>query len=194
MRWRHLLTIASACSMVLWILVVILWVRSHFVADVYYRGYVIRTEAPVVEHHWFTSARGGLSYSRDIDLSQTNAGALFWWECQTRAQRGWSTQDAKPSEPSRGSRGWRVGGIGYTRMEVRHRLMGLIGHTQLFEVPHWLVALMAAVLPGIDAARIFRRRHRRAQKLCFSCGYDLRATPEQCPECGHEAAKVECQV
>jgi hypothetical protein len=48
------------------------------------------------------------------------------------------------------------------------------------------VALFA-VLPSVAGTRYLRRRRRVrriAKGCCAACGYDLRASPGQCPECG----------
>jgi hypothetical protein len=53
--------------------------------------------------------------------------------------------------------------------------------------PLWIVALLLAAPPAVNVRR-WRRAHRRHRSgLCRSCGYDLRATPTHCPECGQEA-------
>ena len=49
-------------------------------------------------------------------------------------------------------------------------------------VPYWLVVILLAVLPVTRLVRLFPRRP--AGGVCASCGYDLRATPHRCPECG----------
>ena len=51
-------------------------------------------------------------------------------------------------------------------------------------VPCWFVVLLSSVLPGTHYLRRRRRRHRAARNRCQTCGYDLRATPDRCPECG----------
>ena len=52
--------------------------------------------------------------------------------------------------------------------------------------PGWLVALVFAI-PPVMWLRFRRRLHERAiAGRCETCGYDLRASPERCPECGDE--------
>jgi hypothetical protein len=55
----------------------------------------------------------------------------------------------------------------------------------LFPMP--LFALLLALLP-VGELLLYRRRRLRSRRtsggLCAVCGYDLRATPQKCPECG----------
>ena len=50
----------------------------------------------------------------------------------------------------------------------------------------WPLVLAAAMLPAWRLVSYGRHLiHRRGRKgLCLECGYDLRATPDRCPECG----------
>lgn len=57
-------------------------------------------------------------------------------------------------------------------------------HGFVFVVPDWFLVLLFAIPPTRWVVRRIRSKRRSAAQQCRSCGYDLRATPERCPECG----------
>jgi hypothetical protein len=53
-------------------------------------------------------------------------------------------------------------------------------------LPFWLLAAVCGIAPALRwNPRRLRRRRRLAAGLCTTCGYDLRASPGCCPECGN---------
>jgi hypothetical protein len=81
---------------------------------------------------------------------------------------------------------WRHGGVVVVTWDSGE-LKGSIP-TALIVLPHWLLAASAGILPLARWALAVHRRVRRARRvaagLCLVCGYDLRGSPDRCPECG----------
>jgi hypothetical protein len=187
---RVILSGATVLSAVLFVAVVALWVRSYRVGevvthDVQYRRLVVR------------SSMGQCSFQRE-----TPAGATFeagyagpgpgwthygggrWDGLRRRAASFRSTPGMACYGP--------VLGFG---LFVRPAATGVAGDdvsgvVEVF-VPHWFLAAAASGMPLAWSLRYPRRRRARraAAGLCPTCGYDLRATPDRCPECGTIAAR-----
>jgi hypothetical protein len=56
------------------------------------------------------------------------------------------------------------------------------------DLPLWWLGVASLLLPAWRFTAFWLRRHHRRRRthgsFCPSCGYDLRATPDRCPECG----------
>ncbi len=60
-------------------------------------------------------------------------------------------------------------------------------------VRFWQLLLLAAILPTfwlLRSAHRWRLRHGPQPGCCRACGYDLRGTPDRCPECGADPGRI----
>ena len=55
---------------------------------------------------------------------------------------------------------------------------------RLISIPWWSLTLLSALAFVAIGVRTLRQRRRVRAGRCVNCGYDLRATPAKCPECG----------
>jgi hypothetical protein len=184
---RRLSTILSALSLLLFVAVCVLWVRSYWVAD-HIQWTHRQMESAQYAERYFTliSDRGTFDVSLMVFLTQRR---LVRQELIERyggnGVAQWSYSGLAPEVVLRRSksRWWPdYDAVDHGSRQARlDRLRALI-------VPYWRMAVLAAVCPSLWLVRSLRRRSRDGR--CPSCGYDLRATPDKCPECGAVPTKA----
>jgi hypothetical protein len=64
------------------------------------------------------------------------------------------------------------------------------GRTRYVLASLFLPIVLSAALPALWLRRRIRARRTARVGACPSCGYDLRATPDRCPECGGAPARI----
>jgi hypothetical protein len=173
MTKRRVFTIGSGFSMLLCLGIIALWVRSVYYFDDF------GSFSP--RRYWHVTSVQGQVCFRYL----TSGSDL--WESRTEVVSG----NLKRVKYNLGQFNWRLLGVGYSNRAVPSRSGPLSG--QMVLVPHWLLALAAAVLPIMWFKGWRGRRladHRATEGLCRKCGYDLRATPDRCPECGRQTHRI----
>jgi hypothetical protein len=84
-------------------------------------------------------------------------------------------------------------GHGYAVTGRRAKVPGPQVQFAMPSVPHWIVATACALPPlawsAVVVPKRLRLRRRQRRGLCLVCGYDLRGSPERCPECGKIPAR-----
>jgi hypothetical protein len=170
----------TALSLLLCAATTLLWVRSYRHLDTLF----LQKMHP---DYWrmdiAQSNRGRVSYTRRAgDAAKLRAANP---EGITEGVSSWSA--AQPSSPI----SW-PGALGFWTGTEDPVLAKAGFKARVYIVPDWFLLLLTAVLPAKWLARWGRARKlasREARGLCPSCGYDLRGTPERCPECGSPVNK-----
>ncbi len=181
---RRIWRILAAMSLLLCLGVVGVWVRSYWVADEFRLGSYSSLNAEGGDREFGLALwHGRVVLKRDICDPIYGVGRPFFsWE-STPAEFG-----------GYGSFEWAGGKtyLGFGAASQRFRNPGTGGdETPNLEAsivfPMWFTALVLAIAPALGL-RTVRRRWREARwarrGFCTKCGYDLRASPERCPECG----------
>ena len=184
---RRLVIFASVLSLLLCVAAAGLWVRSYFTGDILSWA-VERMKANRFEYRNVAvfSVRGGARFTygyQGRDLPPADAAGQ-----RTRGPTvGVSHFDDYPSYPHPLGEfpltlpnvlGFHVGWNGARDPATRttNSTFGVV-------IPYWFCVLMLCALP----VRFVLRRKRRRPNHCRGCGYDMRATPDRCPECGRAA-------
>ncbi len=179
---RRLFTLAAAFSLVLSIATVVLWVRSYSLASYAEWEHLAKSEAWWWRLH---SAGGGISYqyAKEVyyrsGITPDHSNAFKLSEFQ--------------DEPSRDEQLFfdrRWGALGFKLFFTSQRTNWFHGSGWELIVPHWFAVICSTVLPLLWIRQTRRRRRERVQGACTNCGYDLRATPDRCPECATVPAKA----
>jgi hypothetical protein len=193
-RRRRRLNLLTAVSFVVCASVVALWVRGYRVADeAGLRRADLATRARATWSVRNSSGGVRLLYYRNVIREQFVYD--FFEKKQPRAGRFLASGQPSPHVIKPGRQGQIQGSaLGFGLDVWKVDLPDYSERIYSVVLPCWFLSLVTAYLP---AAWLFRlgtaiqmQRRERAKGKCRSCGYDLRATPGRCPECGAEVSVV----
>ena len=193
---HRLRSAAAFLSAIALFIVIAVWIRSYFVSDwirfmsesegpereVIEDGHPVTHQGDSFEREWaIQSSRGRLALALEQRMNATTGSAPgFSWE-----RIDPSPMDISGVAPLAEIFFDRVG-FGFLKMREQTDpgesilTMGAL-------VPCWFLALVSGVLPLVWLTRWRRNAiiaRRRIAGQCTACGYDLRASPDRCPECG----------
>ena len=179
-----------AISLLLCLAVFVLWVRSYWKSDCWGRfGYFI----PIRQYRQeFMESKQGLVgvvmwrsainhgwLVRELELSSAKGNFSYQWHEVKLGGEWWPARE----------HWWEW--IIYLRVKKNDPIGPVPGATSgaFVMLPYWVLVVLFSILPAIWAGGRWRKRSRLRGGRCARCGYDLRASPERCPECGAVTTK-----
>jgi hypothetical protein len=170
-------------SLVVCLASVWIWVRSYRVIDIVYWKFG-------TNDLWHAQTNGGVIYVERV--ADYPGPAVHWW----------LTIPLPPDEtgdlhyPGTGLPLALVRSVPRKRLGIKlYEWVDADGRRATASVTSiWMPAAAAGALPLVRfvawVARALVSWSRRRRGRCAKCGYDMRGTPERCPECGNAASRA----
>jgi hypothetical protein len=189
---RWVFNLAAGVSLLLCVATMGLWVRSDWAADVLAWQWV-SPQPPAI---------GTTSAWSVLGLVE-KGGLLLLWERNTGDVRSIHPENPDFLHATRFADSYPTAGFFQSQngSTSRYVLGFQYGYDREPGVPRYaivvpipaLVLLFAAIPMALVPALVRRRSqsNRKRSGLCTACGYDLRATPDRCPECGTVPPKAQ---
>ena len=197
---RRLFTLVSALSLAMWIAACVVWIRSRSGTE-----YLERLSQGRIESGIVTQEGCAVEWARcEIRLSRSHTvfgkRPIFRKSPNTLPDGDSEFDDPKDQiwvNPPIPKAEWIYGRwSGSLPLPCARKFFGVtlwgIGTPDGFRdrvtrgvaFPAWWLVVASFSLPLVWMASAARNRRRLRSGLCASCGYDLRATRDRCPECG----------
>jgi len=183
---RILLNGITALSLVLCVTAVALWVRSVGTRDTWVRVDYVRHTGES-RFRKLISDRGTIAWAVErpqLRMFQDPPRGGVWNHFSYPVTTGpFRLADELLESPTPLQR---HGFIFHHGPQYRMEMLGLTPFVPQFVIalPLWFLAAASAFIPAVRVYSDTRKRRRRARGRCPVCAYDLRATPDRCPECG----------
>ena len=171
--FRGFLAIKAA---VFGLLILVLWVRSHFVADAFHKG----NQAQYIE---LGSAAGTVIARFGHDGNQTHLEGS--WKHVRSEEPDTMLKEAKMEDGP-----WNKLGFGYNKTLITNPQPGVVVNVML---PHWLVFLLAipSALRWLWKWSQKPKVYTGGRSWCPSCVREIRGVVAKCPGCGGPVAVEE---
>jgi hypothetical protein len=178
---RRLLNVLATLSLLLCLATLALWLRSYMCSDSLSYTHAYQAADPI-RRWWFSnSLKGQLQISSWVTPGTLAADVPVGYVFTTHPPSSPTARDFFASRTS----GFTKWFLGFAVILDHEPAAGF--SVKWVSFPHWFLALLLAILPVTRLVAFMRRRRRYAEGHCVHCGYDLRATPQRCPECGTPA-------
>jgi hypothetical protein len=169
---RRIFNAIAVVSALLCVATVALWIQSCFIHEkiVWHSG----------SNTWGVVNCDGRLQLKKMETRSVPSGYQRW----DGSMRGNWEGDGDVIEERRAfGIGWHRGGVPFQGSTVAPPPRFSFQYESL-ALPYWFITLAFAVVPARSSLRAARRAWLTRHGRCGDCGYDLRATPERCPECG----------